>query len=698
MPYFKTKNDGLPELLAPAGSLEAFYAGFEAGADAFYLGLGDFNARRRAKNFTEKDFIAAAGFAHRHGRKVYVTLNTLVFDSEVPALMDTLSLLEEYRADGVIVQDLGVLALIREHFPSLPLHASTQMFCHNSLGAAFLKEQGVRRIILARELSIAEIGTVMKKVPMDYEVFIHGAMCFSFSGCCLYSSYLYGDSGNRGRCRQPCRLPDGDSHPPLFPFSMKDLAAGDYLKDLVHLGVRALKIEGRLKNAAYVYDTISYYRRCLDRIAGGGAGCPAFSDGTMRLAGPGCFPGADYPRLVETGSPGAVGTAIGEIQRSTPEGLVIGTRVSLQKGMKLRVTDEQGRKLHEGTLLDFKKTGHDRYLWKTIPKRPLRGKLSLYLTGASEVFTGAKRITAVVKTLKHVPAALTVRIAEGRIEAAGTIADMDGFMTSFCISTASARSAPLGEETIRELFLQSDPTPFDPGPIEVSLEKNTFVPFSVLKQARRDFYHDFHLWYNARREEKNAARRHVVLNMQRETPSGEGGEQHLLFGSSFAGRDISRHVPVIEYDRIDDMEQLPPGCCIRLPLFVSEVRLPALRKEVRAMTEKGHRRWMVPSHGWTVFFRECSDVTLIAGPLLYCVNTLAWRELRRLGIALFTVSPDMPDAVTTRRLPGFMVTEGLPEEFMATRLRLPREHYVCAGARLRVERYREYDLVIAAGR
>ncbi len=238
-----------PELLAPAGSPETFAAAFRAGADAFYLGAGDFNARKRARNFSQEELKEATLFAHRNGRRVYITLNTLLFDDEFPDVVDLLSFLEDIRVDGVIVQDLGLMSLLRNHFPSIPIHASTQMFCHNSQQALYLKNAGASRIILARELSLDEIRSIAAAVPLEYEVFVHGAMCFFLFRCCLFSSYLHGDSGNRGRCRQPCRTPFDAGDGVAYPFSMKDLSAASLVSELVASGVSAFKIEGRLRNA-----------------------------------------------------------------------------------------------------------------------------------------------------------------------------------------------------------------------------------------------------------------------------------------------------------------------------------------------------------------------------------------------------------------------------------------------------------------
>ena len=194
-----------PEFLSPAGSLEAFFAAMEKGADAVYAGLRDFSARAKAKNFTLSQMERMTAYAHGNGKKVYVTLNTLVKEAELPLLIDNLAALEAMRVDGVILQDLAVARLAREYFPGIPLHASTQMTIHNSLGVRQLEELGFERVVLARELHIDEIKSIVAPSQAEIECFIHGALCFSISGQCFFSSFLGGHSGNRGRCAQPCR-------------------------------------------------------------------------------------------------------------------------------------------------------------------------------------------------------------------------------------------------------------------------------------------------------------------------------------------------------------------------------------------------------------------------------------------------------------------------------------------------------------
>ena len=253
------------ELLAPAGSPEAFYGAIRAGADAVYLAGKSFGARAYADNFTEEDLKAAIRFAHLYGRKVYLTVNTLVKESEMTLLPDFLSPYYEEGLDGVIVQDLGVIRLLRECFPDLALHASTQLSVTGPKGAELLASLGVTRIVPARELSLKEVLAIKRQTGLEMECFIHGALCYSYSGQCLFSSMLGGRSGNRGRCAQPCRLPYCGS----YPLSLKDLNTSALIPELLEAGIDSFKIEGRMKSPEYVAGVTGIYRNLIDRIRKG---------------------------------------------------------------------------------------------------------------------------------------------------------------------------------------------------------------------------------------------------------------------------------------------------------------------------------------------------------------------------------------------------------------------------------------------
>ena len=262
------------ELLSPAGSYEGFEAAIGAGADAVYVGGPDFGARAYAQNFTQEELIRAIRTAHIHGRKLYLTVNTLLKNREIrEKLFDSLKPLYEAGLDAVIVQDLGVFQFIRRNFPEMHIHASTQMAITGPKGMKFLEEQGATRVVAARELSLTELAAMHRESSIEIEAFIHGALCYSFSGQCLMSSILGGRSGNRGRCAQPCRLPyqvrKGEDRrfsgqKDLCPLSLKDICTLDILPQIIDAGVISLKIEGRMKQPGYTAGVTGMYRKYLD--------------------------------------------------------------------------------------------------------------------------------------------------------------------------------------------------------------------------------------------------------------------------------------------------------------------------------------------------------------------------------------------------------------------------------------------------
>ncbi|MGX8686542.1 MAG: peptidase U32 family protein, partial [bacterium] len=264
------------ELLAPAGSREAFLGALSAGADAVYLAGQKFGARAYAGNFTEEELILSLREAHLLGRKIYLTVNTLTREEELPELTDFVYRMYEQGLDGVIVQDLGVISALRKRCPGLLLHASTQLSVTGAESVRLLKELGVCRVVPARELSLAEMKQLKEEGGIEVEAFIHGAMCYCYSGRCLMSGFLGGRSGNRGRCAGTCRLPyrvlDREGRPAgidvgkkeYYPISMKDMSVLDILPDLMDAGIDSFKIEGRMKKPEYAAGVTSVYRRYID--------------------------------------------------------------------------------------------------------------------------------------------------------------------------------------------------------------------------------------------------------------------------------------------------------------------------------------------------------------------------------------------------------------------------------------------------
>lgn len=307
-----TKGPARPEILAPAGDAASMDAAVRAGADAVYFGLQGFNARARAKNFDADALAETMAGLHARGVAGYVTLNTLLFDEELASLEAAVRACAEAGVDAVIVQDLGVARLVRAVAPALPLHASTQMTCTDADAVELARSLGATRVILARELSLADLAALRAQTDAELEVFVHGALCVAYSGQCLTSEALGGRSANRGACAQACRLPytlvvDGEEHPTgdrAYLLSPQDLEASALVPQLISLGIRSLKIEGRLKGPEYVAGTVKLYRAAVDAALGLGA-APEERERERALqsytrgSGPGFLAGVDHQRLVE---------------------------------------------------------------------------------------------------------------------------------------------------------------------------------------------------------------------------------------------------------------------------------------------------------------------------------------------------------------------------------------------------------------
>ncbi|WP_434311412.1 peptidase U32 family protein [Hominifimenecus sp. rT4P-3] len=257
------------EVLAPAGSYESMEAAVRAGADAVYMGGAKFGARAYAENPDDTGLLRAIDFVHLHGRKLYLTVNTLLKERELTEeLWKYLAPLYRQGLDAVIVQDYGVLSFIRKHFPKMEIHISTQMAVAGPYGAMLAKELGAGRLVLPRELSLAEIRAIREKTDLELEGFVHGALCYCYSGQCLLSSFIGGRSGNRGRCAQPCRLPYNGKN----LMNLKDLCTLAILPQILEAGVTSLKIEGRMKSPRYTAGVVSIYRKYVDRYLTSGGG------------------------------------------------------------------------------------------------------------------------------------------------------------------------------------------------------------------------------------------------------------------------------------------------------------------------------------------------------------------------------------------------------------------------------------------
>lgn len=327
------------ELLLPVGNVEAFYAAVEAGADAVYLGIKKFNARGRAGNFTNQQLVAILEIARKNGILVFVTLNTVIKNEELQELFDTLNTLNRLKVDAIIVQDWGVYQLVKKYFPQMTIHSSTQMGVHNTPGVKHCQKKGIKRTVLARELMLNELKSIRQKTDSELEVFVHGALCYSFSGMCLFSSYLGGKGANRGLCTQPCRRFFNEAKNERLMFSLKDNEQIDLVPELRDMGIDSLKIEGRMKAAEYVYRVGKAYRKAIDKDGNVPIAKDELKFDFARAKTPYFLGGSATQAFTTTANTGRFIARVGDI---SGEEFIIKTKEKLEVGYRLRVVSPNG--------------------------------------------------------------------------------------------------------------------------------------------------------------------------------------------------------------------------------------------------------------------------------------------------------------------------------------------------------------------
>ena len=466
------------EVLAPAGNREALDRAVAAGADAVYLGYAAYSARAGAGNFDAPGLREAVAFAHLNHVRVYVTVNTLVKDGELDGVLDVLQLLDELRVDGVLVQDLGVLALARACFPDLPVHASTQMAIHNATGARWCREQGIRRVVLARECSLDEIRLAARQ-GVEIEVFGHGAQCVAVSGQCLFSSMVGGRSGNRGRCAQPCRLPYTYRGKTAAWLSPRDVCLRNDLPALHQAGACSVKLEGRLKRPEYVAVVTGSYKKAAERFA------PAGEDERRELLQ--IFQRGGFMRGYARGAEDA-GVICPE--RVNHGGVPMGRVEAVVGGMaRMRAI----LPLHNGDSLQIRGSSGDQEMIYAGPEVPAGSVALLRLRPDMRVKTGdevvrltdARQLEAArALPLPLIPADMTLTALPGRPL---TLTATDGVssvtVTGEVVSPAAKR-AMTREDALRSLGKTGD-TAFALRSCAVDTD-NAFVPVSALNALRRD--------------------------------------------------------------------------------------------------------------------------------------------------------------------------------------------------------------------
>lgn len=478
------------EILAPAGSYESFRAAISAGADAVYAGGPRFGARAYAANFTQEELLEAIDYAHLHNRRFYLTVNTLLKEPEMEELGSYLKPLYCRGLDAVIVQDVGVLRLVREAFPEIDIHASTQMTITDTKGALFLKEQGVTRVVPARELSLSEVARMAESAGMEIECFVHGALCYSYSGQCLLSSFIGGRSGNRGQCAQPCRLPYTVNGKKEHFLSLKDICTLELIPDMIEAGIDSFKIEGRMKSPQYAALVTAMYRKYTDMYLECGRKGFYVAD-------------ADKEKLLDIYNRG--GFCQGYYTQGRGRDMLALKGSGHTGTPAVRINSQMGRKIAGEALIQIHKGD-------IIKLDGVKGKMDNYTFG-KDITQGGTAELLLPKGISFPKGSVLCRIRNEELlasvsrhymdrplqekitgsfwtavgEPAYLQAEYGGFQVTARTKEAaeSAKSRPLDEAGVRSMLLKTGNTDFYFDKLTVKMEGDVFFPMQRLGELKR---------------------------------------------------------------------------------------------------------------------------------------------------------------------------------------------------------------------
>jgi len=687
-----------PELLAPAGDLDSAYAAIHYGADAVYLGLQKFSARAEAQNLTLDQVREVTGYAHGSSprRKVFATVNTVVLDREVGEVTEALAALAEIGVDAVVVQDLGVARIVRTCFPTLRLHASTQLAIHNLAGARVAAQWGFHRVTLARELTVREIRAIAAGAGIEIEVFVHGALCYSYSGLCLFSSLLRGRSGNRGRCTYPCRdlfTPSGgNGRPGAFIFSMKDLALPDAVRELGEAGVTSLKVEGRKKSALYVACATSLYRRVLDGAQNKEELRQVQDDIRTVFSRPwtGLYLRDEKNRdVVDTQTVGHRGALIGTVEA-----------VARSAGPyeRLRFTTRRAVERHDGIQVDLPEAGRP-YGFAvdalyTVPRsgRPSESVIAAPAGAVVEVTlparhpripVGANVYSSSSQQVKRtyrftrprpgeyrvrLPIEVTVQVSSRRVAAHGRVVPGPGLPGGAADVHVSGTFGPAEDqrlfvEAAQQAFARLGETQFALHSLRLENEQALFAPVSLLNVLRRDLAARLAEDVERRRRQRIGE----CITMIAQVPSPDAAARpgvlwsvkvdRLAYLAGFREGDLA--------DVEDIVVDIGSGGALRqlslelahtaervgrqrlrlgLPPIVRDQEWGPLVERVRALWADGWRRWEASGlAAWSMLADAGGDgraADLTADWTLYVLNRAAALELTDRGIRRFVLSAE----------------------------------------------------------
>ncbi len=627
------------ELLAPAGNLACALAAFDAGADAVYAGLKRFNARERTENFSAGDMSKLIAYANKNGKHVYVTFNTLIKESELDDAAAELAELELLRPSAVIVQDIGIVRLMREYFPALTIHASTQMGLHNSRGLAFARELGISRVILERQTTLDEVDAMAKAAPegIELEVFVHGALCTCISGSCLLSSWLGSWSGNRGKCKQPCRRRYHSSSGNGFFLSAQDLCTIELMPRLMQSGVASLKIEGRLRRADYVANVVSAYRLAMDNAHDPERfrdALPRAKELLTKTCGrkwsDGFYTENSRRELIKFDALGASGQLCGNVTGTAKNGFTIAATRRLHVGDVIRIQPRSG---DEGPSVTITKMSVDNHPASRVLKggtafihsdKPVTTGSLVYKTGES-VPDFSRRIAAM--PLRKMPFDMQIELDLTHI--AVTI---PGGKWEKSLELAVASGHPANAETLQNEFSAVSTETLSAANIKAKVQGAPFLPASVLKKIRREFteWLDEHFSAedlradNLRRLEQFRADHHAM-----NAPDLSAGKWRNA-AIVPRGRKAPQDAVIVR----EIKEKPSPHEELMLPFFVREKDIAAVKKAIADFADGGGKTVRITSLHHFAFLKDHPDLQIkTCMPLPVC-NALAAQELQRLGASM----------------------------------------------------------------
>lgn len=656
------------ELLSPAGGFDAALAAFQYGADAVYLGMPRFSARADADNLTPDRLRTLLAYAKTFSpaKKIYVTFNTVVQETELSDALDALAELDELLPDGLIVQDLGIASLIRKNFPRLALHASTQLAVHSLAGVTTLRRLGFSRVVLARELTLAEIREICRRSGTEIEIFVHGALCYSISGLCLFSSHEFGRSGNRGRCAYCCRQPFGGR----FPFSMKDLSLAPLLDEIAATGASSLKIEGRMKSPLYVACVTDYYRKKLDHRLSPEEDAAMVQDLQTVFSRPWTrlyAEGTELPPMsvIDPIGMGHRGARIGTAERARHGILRVSTNRTLEKHDGIQVELPQGGRPYGFAIQELRRAGNPRTVLSVpagetaeiaLPEdAPAIPVGSPVFCSSSQAVKRRYEIRSVRKTDLPIgkPLDVSVRIRRDRVEASATTSDGTR-ADARCSSEAAAANQPeRTPEAVRRAFERMGGSGWRLGKLAVEDPAGLYVPPSRLNELRRQLVEQMNAAAGCRRERARAELRetltteHVAraeppkrilkFRLDRRPPVPErltAAEAVLMIGHLHA--DAIR----TELDKWKSTLADETGIRLALPIWTRDADTARQEETVAQLVRDGWCRWEAADLSGCARLRERGVEDVTGDWSCYAFNHVAVEAWEGMGIRRLVLSSE----------------------------------------------------------